>query len=338
MKLFRMTLAMVLCAAPLLADLSYKTESKVTGGAMASAMRMAQRMSKTARSAMEGATYIKGNRMADVSGDTMTIMDLDAETVTVINHAKKEYSVATFEEYRQYMEQMASRMQGKKKDDVNVRYRVKINDGGKQQAVSGVPAKLTVISLTVETNDQKGNSGSMDMVNDMWLSTEVAGSDEMQAFGQKMAAKMGQGLGSRMGAMTAMLQQQGGAAALKEFQDNASKLQGVPVLTVVRMGPAGSSAQMMAQAGKMPEENAEDKEGTKPSVGGMLRGMGGLGGFGRGRQNQEQPTNQGGAGGGTLIEMAMRSYDFSTAPIADSQVSVPAGYKQVESDIKKGLR
>jgi hypothetical protein len=337
MFFIRMILAVALCAAPAFADLSYKTETKVTGGAMAAAMRMAQKMSKTARSAMEGATYIKGNRMADVSGDTMTIMDLDAETVTMVNHAKREYSVATFAQYQQYMAQMASRMQGKK-NDVNVRYSVKINDGNKQQTVGGFPARLTVMSLSVDASDQKGNAGSMDMVNDVWLTSEVAGAEEMRAFGEKLAAKLGQGLGSRMGAMTAMLQQQGGGSALKEFQENAAKLEGVPVLTVVRMGPAGSSARMMAQAGKMPEEQPEGKDDSKPSVGGMLRGMGGLGGFGRGRQNQDAPPSQGAGGGDMLMEMAMRSYDFSIAAVSDSQVTVPAGYKQVESDIQKGLR
>ncbi len=339
MKLTGIALVFFALAAPLFADFSYKTETKVTGGAMAGAMRMATRMSKTARSAMEGATYIKGNRMADVTGENVTVMDLDSETVTTIDHGKKQYSVATFAEYQQYLEQMAEKMKGKKKDDLDVRYSVKIKDGEKQQDVGGYTAKLTVFSLTVETIDKKGNSGSMDMVNDLWLSSEVTGAAEMRAFGEKLAAKIGMGLGSRMGAMSAMLQQQGGADALKEFQENAAKLDGVPVLTVIRMGPAGSANSMMAQAGRMPEEKAEDQNDEKPSVGSVLRGMGGLGGFGRGRQKQEQPKQQGQpASANMLMEMAMRSYDFSTAAIPDSQFQPPAGYKQVESDIEKSLR
>lgn len=339
MRVSRCLVAFLALAAPLFADFSYKTETKVTGGAMAGAMRMATRMSKTARSAMEGATYIKGNRMADQTGDNVTVIDLDAETVTVIDHARKTYSVVTFAEYQQYMEAMAEKLKGRKKDDVDVRYSVKIKDGAKKQDVGGLPASLTILALSVEAADKKGNAGTMEMVNDLWLSTEVAGATEMKAFGEKMAAKMSGAFGSRMGAMAAMIQQQGGAQAMQEFQANAAKLEGVPVLTVIRMGPAGSADAMMAQAGRMPEEKPEGQEEDKPSVGSVLRGMGGLGGFGRGRQKQgeAQPKPEA-AEGGTLMEMAMRSYDFSTAPVPDSQFQAPSDYKQVESDMKKALR
>ncbi|MCW5965009.1 MAG: hypothetical protein KIT83_13295 [Bryobacterales bacterium] len=338
MKITRITLAFLVLAAPLFADFSYKTETKVTGGAMAGAMRMATRMSKTARSAMEGSTYIKGNRMADQMGDTVTVMDLDAETVTMIDHAKKQYSVVTFAEYQQFLEKMAENLKGKKKDDVDIRYSVKITDGEKKQVVGGHAASLTVFSLTVETSDKKGNSGAMDMVNDLWVSKDLAGAAEMKAFGDKLSAKLAGGAGQRMGAMAAMIQQQGGADAMKEFEANAAKLDGVPVLTVIRMGPAGSNASMMAQSGRMPEDKPEGKDDEKPSVGNVLRGMGGLGGLGRGRQQQEPRQEGPAASSGMLMEMAMRSYDFSTAPIADSQFQAPSGYKQVESEIKKGLR
>lgn len=338
LRISQTAIVLLALSMPLFADFSYKTETQVTGGAMAGAMRMATRMSKTARSAMEGATYIKGNRMATQTGDSVTVMDLDTETVTNIDHAKKQYSVVTFQEYQQYMEQLSQKMQGNKKNDGNIRYSVKIKDGQKQQSVYGYPANLTIFSLHVESDDSKGKSSAMEMVNDMWLSRDIAGSAEMEAFGRKMAEKIASASSQNFGAMGAMIQQQGGADALREFQENASKLEGVPVLTVVRLGPAGTADSLMAQAGKMPEEKPEGNDENAPSVGNVLRGMGGLGGLGRGRNREEAPKPAAGNASQALIEMAMKSFDFSTSPIADSQFQTPSGYKQVESDMKKALR
>jgi hypothetical protein len=333
-RLARLAIAAMAVVAPLAADFSYKTDMKVTGGAMAGAMRMATRMSKTARSAMEGSTHVKGNKMAMVTGDSVTVMDLDAGTVTTIEHSRKQYSVMTFEEYRQGMEQLAQKARGKK-DDLDVKYAVKIRDGGKKQDVNGFPASLTIFTLQVDASDSKGSRTSVDMVNDMWLSKGIAGSDELSAFNKRAAEKMTEGFGApTLGAMGAMIQQQGGTQALREFQENASKLEGVPVLTVIRVGQAGSANAMASSAGQLPDEKAEAESG-RPSVGGMLRGMGGLGGRRSGNQQEAEAPS---GGSGSILEMAMKAYDFSTAPIPDSQFTVPAGYKEVESDLQKALR
>ncbi len=330
MRLIRLALAFSVAVMPLLADFSYKTETKATGGAMAGALRMAQKMSKTARSAMEGATYVKGNRVASQAGNTISVMDLDASTVTMIDHDKKQYSVLTFEEYGQYMARIAEKAQRKK--DVEVRYAVNIKDGGKKEAIDGNQASLTILALTVEATGNKGESGAMEMVNDLWLAKGIDGYEEVNAIHKRLSEKLYGSMGGAFGAVGPMIQQQGGAAALQEFQQKAALLDGVPVLTVVRMAAAGNSASMMADAGKIPSEKA-DEGGDKPNMGSILRGMGGFGGGGRGNQN-----SGGGEGSGTLIEMTVRAYGFSNAPVQDSVFQVPSGYKQVDSELKKAAR
>jgi hypothetical protein len=133
MRLIRLALAFSVLATPLLADFSYKTEMKATGGTMAAALRMAQKMSKSARNAMDGTTYVKGNRMATQAGDVVTVMDLDSSTVTTIDHGKKQYSVVTFEEYSQFMARIAEKT--KKKKDVQVSYTVNVKDGKKTEVI-----------------------------------------------------------------------------------------------------------------------------------------------------------------------------------------------------------
>lgn len=338
MQVIRISLVLALAAVSAFADFSYKQETKIVGGSMAGAMKMAMKMSKSARDAMLGATYIKGNKSAVQSGDTVTIYDLDADTITTINNDKRTYSVVTFAEMQQAMARMSEKMSGKK-GEADIKYKVEIRDGKKTQDVYGYPAKLTAVAISIESTDQKGNSGAMEMVNDMWLSTAISGSEEMTAFHKRMGEKLAGAGGPNLGMMGAMMKQKGFEEAMKEFQENAGSMQGVPVLTVIRMAPAGSLNAVMAESGKIPEDKPEADSGDKPSVAGVLKGMGGFGGFGR-KKNEQPAANEPpqSAGSAALMEMAMRQFDFSTAPVADSQFTVPAGYKQVESEMKKMLK
>ncbi len=336
MRMIRISLVLVLAAVSAFADFSYKHESKIVGGSMAGAMKMAMKMSKAAREAMIGATYIKGNKSATQTGDSVIVYDLDADTITTIDNNKRTYSVMTFAEMQQAMAKMSEKMSGKK-GEAEIRYKVDIRDGKKSQDVYGYPAKLTTVAIMIESSDQKGNSGAMEMVNDIWLSTSIAGSAEVTAFHKRMGEKLAGAFGPNMGIMGAMMKQKGFEEAMKEFRENAGAMQGIPVLTVMRMAPAGNLNAVMAESGKIPEDKPEAESGDQPSVAGVLRGMGGFGGFGR--KKKEEPASEPDSGGSaSLMEMAMRQFDFSTAPVADSHFTVPAGYKQVESEMKKHLK
>lgn len=336
MRMIRISLVLALAAVSAFADFSYKHESKIVGGSMAGAMKMAMKMSKSARDAMIGATYIKGNKSATQTGDSVTIYDLDAETITTINNDKRTYSVMTFAEMQQAMAKMSEKMSGKK-GEADIKYKLDIRDGKKTQDVNGYPAKLTAVAITIESSDNKGNSGAMEMVNDMWISSAVAGSAEATAFHKRMGEKLAGAGGPNLGMMGAMMKQKGFEEAMEKFQANAANMQGIPVLTVMRMAPAGSLDAVMAESGKIPEDKPEADSGDQPSVAGVLRGMGGFGGFGR--KKNEQPANKPEKGGSAaLMEMAVRQFDFSTAPVADSHFAVPAGYKQVDNEMKKLLK
>lgn len=336
MRFVSVFLALVLAAATAFADFSYRQETEIVGGSLAGPMKMGMKMSKTARDAMTSAVSIKGNRMATRTGDSVTIFDLDAETITTIDNKKSEYSVMTFAEMGEAMKRMTEKMNSKQKDG-EFNYKVDIRDGKKSQDVHGYPAKLTVISALLEGSDNKGNSGAMEMVNDVWVSTSIAGSDEMVSFSKRLAEKMAGVGGLNMGAMAGMMKQKGFEEAMKKYQENAANLQGVPVLTIVRMAPAGGTAALDSEVGKIPAENAEsDDSGDKPSVGGVLRGMGGFGGFGR--KKNDSPSQPQAGSSGTMIELAVKTFDFSTATVDGSVFAIPAGYKQVENPMKKALR
>ncbi len=70
-------------------------------------MKMAGTFSKTARQAGEpivSTVIVKGNRMTRIGQQQTEIIDLDRETVTSIDHQKRQYTVMTFEQMRQQIE------------------------------------------------------------------------------------------------------------------------------------------------------------------------------------------------------------------------------------------
>src|SRR5260370_3291507 len=94
----------------LLADFSYEESTKITGGMMAGVMKFAGAFSKQAREPIQSTVAIKGNRMVHLSKDRASVIDLDNETMTEINFPKKTYSVVTFAEMKQAMEDAMQRM------------------------------------------------------------------------------------------------------------------------------------------------------------------------------------------------------------------------------------
>src|SRR5512138_1797726 len=97
-------LAVLACltAAGLPADFSYEQTSKLTGGAMASMMKVAGVFSKSAREPIRTTMAVKGDRMVTLTGNNATVIDLGKETFTEIDFQKKTYSVMTFAEMKQF--------------------------------------------------------------------------------------------------------------------------------------------------------------------------------------------------------------------------------------------
>jgi hypothetical protein len=256
---------------------------------------------------------------------------------------------------------MARKMQGKKDpQQPEMQFDVSVKDTGDTQTVNGLPAKRVILTIKMEGQDQKsGEKGSFDVVTDMWLSQQVSGYDQVQRFYQRMAERMNWTPGSGM--MTGLPNAAGMSKGMAHMYRESSKLEGVPVRQIVRMGASG---QMRAQgeAGAPPPAQAQGQEQQQqeaaPSVGqalGRIGGLGRLGGLGRKKKEepppqaqQQQPEPQTASGApaatgspsapGSLIEMTIESSNFSNAPVDASKFAVPAGFKQVEHDMIRATR
>jgi hypothetical protein len=276
--------------------------------------------------------------MAHTSADNATIIDVGKETITEVNFKQKTYSVITFAQMAQFLDQMSKKAAQQSGGKGEMNFKASVKETGQTRQISGLDTREVVLTMVMEgTDKESGQKGSMTVTSNMWLAKRVPGYEEVQAFNQKMAQKLAWMPGSN-----AFTQGRGDMAkAFGDLQKEGAKLDGVPVLQLVSMGAAGEGqpGQPATQAG----EKSEQRE--SPSIGGALGRLGGLGGLGR-RKKQEQPPQeqqqqqQPAATGapGALLEMTTETTNFSGGPIDPARLQVPAGFRQVESEMAKALK
>ena len=337
-----------LAGGALRADFSYQQTSRITGGAIASMMRVAGAFSRQAREPIQTTVAVKGDRMVHRSNTSTTIIDLSAETITTIDVQKKTYSVMTFEQMRQFLAGMAQ--QGNK-NDAQMTFKVSADNTGKTKQVAGFSAKELVLKMETEVKDKSnGQTGGMTITNDMWIAGSMPGYAEVRDFQRRMAEKIAWSPSGNM-----MMQNPQVMQGMAEVAKEMAKLDGMPVeMTTTMGGPAGAGAaasqqtaqQQPAQQQQQPQPQAQPE---RPSIGGALGGaLGGRFGLGRKKQQEQQPTpapaeQQGSAQQqqpagtpGALLEMVTEMSGFSAASVDDSLFSIPAGFKKVDPDMRRG--
>src|SRR6185436_4592905 len=102
----KIALTTLLCGSALVlrADFTYQETTQMTGGAMMGTLQALGPLTRGAREPIVSTHIVKGNRMASITKDRTSVIDLDKETITTIDNAKKTYSVMTFAEMKQAME------------------------------------------------------------------------------------------------------------------------------------------------------------------------------------------------------------------------------------------
>ncbi|HVJ06553.1 MAG TPA: hypothetical protein VM578_12840 [Candidatus Saccharimonadales bacterium] len=349
------------------ADFHYTETTKITGGSMLGMMRLAGTFSKQARQIGDpivSSVYVQGNRMARNQPDTAEIIDLDKETVTHIDHQKKQYYTITFQQMKEQIEE-AQREAAKHPQEkaapppksdapstTDMKFDVAVRNTGATQEFSGLDTKEAILTLTMQATDQKtGESGNLAMTNDLWMTQEIPGYQEVRDFNLRYAKKLGDVYGSITAPMVASMRSQmkpGSVEGMGEMAKEVSKLKGIPLYTVMRMGstldgkplPAASEAPLPAenQEANMPSKTDIAKQSatnaTTSAIANKLGGFGSaIGGFGR-KKKQEQPPPPTQAAdvqpsSMVLMETTTEMGGFSSQRLDGSQFRPPAGYQQV---------
>ncbi len=339
------------------ADYTYQQTTQLTGGSLLHMMKSVGFISSQARhmgDPVVSTIYLKDNRLANVSPETIEIIDLDKETITNIDVQKKTYTVMTFDQIKQAMANARAQMQKQQAtqpdappapdpnaQNVKMSFDVKVRKTGAQKEISGLQSNEAILTMTMTATDtQSQQSGNMAITNDMWLVPEIPGYDQVRDFYKRMALKMADastiGLGYDFSKMLA--QNPGAGQALGDMAKEMQKLDGVPIMQVMRMGtttngqplPAASEAPTPAPT---PGPSAGDV--AKQGLSSALTSHFGLGGFGKKKQDpppadpnqnaaEAQPTSA------ILMETQISTSNFSSAPVDPSHFDVPAGYKLVQ--------
>ena len=361
-------LALTLAASPaLFADYTYQETTQITGGSMLQMMKMVGHFSSESRKTGEpivSTVYLKGNRMATVNPESIEIIDLDKETITRVDVQKKTYTVMTFDQMRQQIENARREMEKKQAEhpggapaanpnanDVKLSFDVKVRKTGAEKQVSGLTGKEAILTMTMKATDQttQQQAGAMAITNDMWLVPEVPGYEQVREFHKRMAEKLAsvtQGMGVDF---TRMLAQNPGATdALKDMGKEMQKIDGVPIMQIMRMGttangqplPAASEAPLPPDSSPaMPSAG----DAAKQSAASMLTSHIPFGGFGhKKQQNDQPPANQNANQQGTsqqptsaiLMESQTTITNFSSAPVDDAHFALPAGFKEVQPQVQ----
>ena len=352
-----------LLATPSFADFRYAETTQITGGSIVGMMKFAGAFSKDAKKAMDPVTstvLVQGNRMARINPDSTEITDLDKETITTIDHRKKQYTIVTFEQMRQQVEEAqkkAQQQQAKQSPPPQksageasppppkMNFKVNVRNTAATKKVAGLDSKESILSMALEgTDQQSGQKGSLAITNDMWMAPEIPGYSEVRDFNKRFALKMGMVFGDVFKPSMAAMQP-GSAEGMAEMVKEMSKLKGVPVMQVMRMGatangeplPAASEAPLPGSNGPvMPSAGDVAKQSAASAISSRL----GFGGFGKKKKDpaQDKPAEQSQSGQtatatqSVLMESSTQLTSFSSDPVDPSQFKVPAGYTLVAAD------
>lgn len=243
--------------------------------------------------------YLKGQKMKLDLGDTATIVDFDAQTVTTIVNSRQTYSVTKLSEMGQALNQ------------AGVDAKMDVKETGQHKTINGFEATEIIMTIAIDSPEAGRPAGmKMTMEMDMWSSPDVPGAQELRAFYQRNGSRFpwaATGTGGNPGIQKAMA----------DLQRKMAASGGVPVLQVVRVKTTGNEAQMaQAQAG-MAQARARLEEMKKQ--GGQQAAMA--------EQALARMGGMSGGGPGALFETTMESSGFSTSDIPDSVFAIPAGYQ-----------
>jgi hypothetical protein len=272
MKTIRLAMLTVIAGLAAHADFSYITVTKSPAG---------ERTSKH---------YIKGQKIVTDDGSAMTIMDLDAQTMTTINKTQKTYTVRSFAD-------LAAKA-GAAGASVNT----DIKKTGQHQNINGFDAEEMVMTMAMDTSQMQQRPGSkappmqMQMEMHFWFASDVPGINEVHDFYAKNADRM---------PWAAMSQ---GNSSMAEAQRKMATMHGIPVRTVMKMGSGNPQQQAQMDQARARIEEMKKQGGPQAAMADqMLARM-----------------------GGGSNDVVSDSSGFSGAPVSDSVFAVPADYRKVD--------
>jgi len=287
-----------------------------------------------ARDGLVTDVVVIGDRKATTSDDTRQIVDLAEQRIYDVNLDDKTYTVTTFTELRERMEEarrraeeaMAEQREQQDQDapageQPNVEIDFDVRESGQRQEINGFDSREVITTITVRQRDQTlEDAGGLVMTVNAWMTDDVPALAEVNEFDRRYAeALAGAMLGvpveqAAQGMASALAMYPGIREAMERFQAENVDVSGTAVRTVMTFETVPSAAQQ-AEAGQA-EEPQEQPGGLGGLMGGLARRM-------AGRNNDDQQAG----GRATIMTMTdeMRSVSTSVDP---SAVQIAADFRE----------
>jgi len=234
--------------------------------------------------------FLKGSKMMTDRGDTATLIDLGAQTITTINKTAKTYSV-------QKMGDMAAALS-------SAVPQVDIKETGQKKTINGFNCGQSVMTMSM---DGPTPGVKMQMEIELWVSPDVPGWQKLREFYQKNAGGLNAMGGGNPGMQRAMV----------EMQKKMATMGGAPVEQVMRMKAPGMEGQAAQMQGNLGQARARLEEMIK---------QGGPQAEAAKNALARMPGGAVGGSGTSLFETTIDSSDFSAADVSDSVFTIPAGF------------
>jgi hypothetical protein len=234
--------------------------------------------------------FLKGSKMMTDRGDTATLVDLGAQTITTINKTAKTYSV-------QKMGDMAAALS-------SAAPQVDIKETGQKKTINGFNCGQSVMTMSM---DGPTPGVKMQMEIELWVSPDVPGWQKLREFYQKNASGLNAMGGGNPGMQRAMV----------EMQKKMATMGGAPVEQVMRMKAPGMEGQAAQMQGNLGQARARLEEMIK---------QGGPQAEAAKNALARMPGGAVGGSGTSLFETTIDSSDFSAADVPDSVFAIPAGF------------
>lgn len=282
---------------------------------------------KAARDGVTTTVIVKGDRKRTISGNNSQIVDLAEEKIYDIDTRDKSYKVTTFAELRRQMEEARKKAAEEQKKQgaapatqpgAEVEVDFNLSETGQRRTVNGFAAREVLMTIAVrEKGKTIEQSGGMVLTSNIWLAPAVAGMSEVADFDRRYAEKLASSMmldAQQMAAAMALYPQM--QQAMARMQAENVKMDGTPVMTVVKVETVASAEQAAAAA-------QPKKEEPPPTS------LGGLGArLGRRALGRGNDDNAAAATPGRATVMTMQHELLKVTPAAtDADVAVPAGFK-----------
>ncbi len=303
----RLALGILLACSPYArADFSYQQTSRMTGGSMLNFLSM---IGGRVTQSVTATISVKGGKMAYATPHMMSIIDLEAKTISTVNLDRKTYWVMTFDEAKAAMESITG------PDGVTITdFRVDMKDGPNTRTVLQKETHEKVVTVLMAGTDSSGKIVNTQMDGHIFASDEIEGVKELREFDKRLG-----GLPWSPGLQG--LNNPEMNKALAGLFTKVRQIVGLPLVIVMTVSGAvpGIPADMSGLQNASPEDQP---------TGGMLSGK--LGGLAAAMKRRSQNADGAGAGSGPLIELTSEVSSYSTKPVASAAFQIPDSFTKTD--------